>query len=250
MGDAPWGLAVVENLGVVTEPKRPLSVALDSPYLVCFDEAPGIVYDVKPANAPRIGWFRFQAPPGLSVLDLPTEASARVWVDGVEADVRGGQARVAEPPKGVSAVAIRVEMAPGAYAGAVFPEPLGMQLEGGLIRAGLWTDYALPTYSGVCVYTQDVALGANDLEGEVWLDLGQVLAAAEVVVNGEPAGVRLARPFKFELTGLLEEGANTIEVRVANTIAPHYLTIPSHNLGPTDSGLLGPVRLYQSGAGK
>ena len=246
MGDAPWGNQVVRNAGVVTEPKRPLSVALDSPYLACFDEVPDIVYDVKPADAPRIGWYRFQAPPGLCALDLRTTAKARVWVDGAEAEVRGGKAHVAEPPKGVSTVAVRVEMPAGAYAGAVFPEPLGMELEGGAIRPGLWTDYAMPTYSGICVYTQDVALGADELDGAVWLDLGQVLVAAEVFVNGESAGVRLARPFKFALTELLQEGNNTIEVRVANTIAPHYLTIPAHNLGPTDSGLLGPVRLYRT----
>jgi len=70
-----------------------------------------------------------------------------------------------------------------------------------------------------------------------------VLVAAELLVNGESAGVRVARPFKFELTDLLRKGANMIEVRVANTIAPHYTTIPSTHLGPTESGLMGPVRI-------
>ncbi len=58
--------------------------------------------------------------------------------------------------------------------------------------------------------------------------------------------MRLARPFRFDLTGLLHAGQNRLEVRVANTIAPHYtVTNESHNLGPTDSGLLGPVVLSQ-----
>ena len=77
------------------------------------------------------------------------------------------------------------------------------------------------------------------------LDLGQVLVAAEVLVNGESAGVRIARPFTFDLTGRLKPGENTLEVRVANTIAPHYDTIPSDAQGPVDSGLIGPVALYQ-----
>ena len=38
---------VVKNVGVVTEPKRPLSIELGSPYLTCFDEVPDIVYEVQ-----------------------------------------------------------------------------------------------------------------------------------------------------------------------------------------------------------
>jgi hypothetical protein len=134
-------------------------------------------------------------------------------------------------------------MQPGAYAGAAFPEPIGLKLGGGTIGLGLWTDYALPTYSGIGVYTQTVELDQPEPGTKTWLDLGQVLVAAEVLVNGDDAGVRVARPFKFDISNLIREGENTIEVRVANTIAPHYTTIPAMNLGPTESGLLGPVRL-------
>jgi len=243
MGDAPWGLEVVRNVGIVTEPQRPLSVELDSPYLACFDEVPDLVYDVAPKGARSVGWFRFKAPPGLAALSLPTDAPCRVWVNGVEATVRDGQAVVAAPPKDVSTVAIRVEMQPGAYAGAVFSEPMAVTLRGGTIRPGAWTEYALPTYSGICAYTQRVSFTPAERSGRIWLDLGDVRVAAEVLVNGESAGVRVARPFKFELTDLAKKSVNTLEVRVANTIAPHYTTIPSTHLGPTESGLMGPVRI-------
>jgi len=86
----------------------------------------------------------------------------------------------------------------------------------------------------------------DEPDGKTWFDLGQVLVAAEVLVNGVNAGVRVARPFKFDISELIHDGANTIEVRVANTIAPHYTTIPAQNLGPTDSGLIGPVRLLHA----
>lgn len=249
MGDAPWGLEVVKNIGIVTEPQRPLSVELDSPYLVCFGEVPGLVYDVEPKGASPVGWFRFQAPPGLAALSLPTDAPCRVWVDGVEATVRDRQAVVAKPPKNISTVAIRVEMQPGAYAGAVFTEPLAVTLKGGTIRPGPWTDYAMPTYSGICAYTQRVRFTDAERSGRTWVDLGEVRVVAEVLVNGKSAGVRVARPFKFELTEWVKEGANTLEVRVANTIAPHYTTIPSTHLGPTESGLMGPVRMVTKLAG-
>ncbi len=241
MGDAPWGMDVVNNVGSITEPKRPLSIDLASPYLECFDEVPDLVYDVKRANDPRVGWYRFEAPPGLRALTLPTDAVARVWIDGTEVSVRGTTADVSVPPSGVSQVAIRLEMQPGAYAGAAFATPIGLTLKGGAIGLGLWANYALPTYSGIGVYMQTVNMEKPERDSKTWLDLGQVLVAAEALVNGESAGVRVARPFKFDISKLIREGDNTIEVRVANTIAPHYTTIPAMNLGPTDSGLLGPV---------
>ena len=107
-------------------------------------------------------------------------------------------------------------------------------------------DYALPTYSGIGVYTQTLSLNEADLDGRLTLDLGQVLVAAEVFVNDESVGVRLARPFAFDLTDHVRKGENTISVHVANTIAPHYQTIPAQNLGPVNSGLIGPVRLTRS----
>jgi len=244
MSVEPWGLKPLENLGAVTEPKRRLAINLPSPYLTCFGEVADIVYDVKPDSAGRVGWYRFQAPPGLSRLDLHTEAPARVWVNGVEVSVEQAVAKVAEPPMGVSQVSIRLEMQPGAYGGAAFTEPIALHLKGGQIQTGCWADYAMPTYSGIGVYKQTVSFNADQADKRVVLDLGQVLVAAEVLVNGTQAGVRLARPFTFDLTGLVRPGDNTLEIRIANTIAPHYtVTNWVHNLGPTSSGLVGPVHL-------
>ena len=244
MGVPPWGDEPLKNVGAVTEPHRQLAIDLPSPYLECFDEVGDLAYDVKTPADPRVGWYRCAAPPGLRRLHLRTTAPARVWVDGIEARVAEGIAFVEEPPVGVSQVAIRLRMRPGAYGGAAFELPLGLELEGGEIQTGEWGEFALPTYSGIGVYRQRLDLTAAEAERSAWLDLGQVLVAAEVLVNDRPAGVRLARPFRFDLTGLLRAGGNTIEVRVANTIAPHYtVTNQVANLGPTASGLIGPVRL-------
>jgi hypothetical protein len=246
MGEAPWGLEVVNGLGAVTETKRPLSIDLASPYLACFEEVPDVIYDVKPGSAPRIGWYRFDAPPGLRRLTLPTEGKAQVWVNGNTARVSDGAAVITDAPKGISKVALRIQLQPGAYAGAAFTEPIGLELKGGCVKPGPWSDYALPTYSGIGVYQQTLALSAEDVSMPLTLDLGQVLVAAEVLVNGKSAGIRLARPFTFDLFGLAREGDNSLEVRVANTIAPHYTTIPSLARGPTASGMIGPVTLYRT----
>jgi hypothetical protein len=89
---------------------------------------------------------------------------------------------------------------------------------------------------------------------------------AEVHVNGKLAGVRLARPFRFEVTDLVREGENEIQIRVVNTLANHMSSYPTKfvykgkNLDIPDStrtrssypavladqtisGLLGPVQL-------
>lgn len=242
MGAKPWGRAPLDNLATVTEPRRRRAIDLASPYLECFAEVPDIAYDVKPRASRRIGWFRFEAPPGLRRLRLGTDAKAQVWVDGAPARVEDGRVRIAEPPAGTSTVAIRLEMKRGSYGGAAFSRPIGLELGGGTIGLGPWAKFGLPTYAGIGVYRQEVLLSADEAARRTALDLGHVLVAAEVRVNGAPAGVRLARPFKFDLRGLLREGRNTFEVRVANTLAPHYtVTRNAHNLGPTTSGLVGPV---------
>ena len=248
MGDAPWGMEVVENVGIVTETERPLSIDLESPYLTCFEEVPDIAYDVLPVEHPRAGWFRFVAPPGLQTLALPADINVQAWVNGEAVEVHGGVVTVPRPPEVVSRVALRVEMKPGAYAGAVFPEPIRLQLAGGEIKPGLWADYALPTYSGIGVYAQEFTVDPSDAGNPLILNLGQVLVAAEVFVNGKSVGVRIARPFQFDLSDATVAGENRLEVHVANTIAPHYSTIPSLAQGPTESGLLGPVQLYSVSA--
>ena len=246
MGVDPWGDTAVQNIGSVTEPHRKLAIDLSSPYLTCFDEVPDVVYDVKPESDRRIGWYRFLAPPGLRRLQLGTKATARAWVNDVEAKVENGIVEVSSAPSGTSTVAIRVEMERGAYAGAAFRKPIGIEIGGGTIPLGEWSKFGLPTYSGIGIYQQVLELDAADVHRKTELDLGHVLVAAELLVNGKSVGVRLARPFRFDLTGSLRAGKNTIEVRVANTIAPHYtVTRNAHNLGPTASGLIGPVRLFQ-----
>lgn len=66
------------------------------------------------------------------------------------------------------------------------------------------------------------------------------------LVNGRSAGIRVAAPFRFDLSELLYPGNNAIGVRVANTLAPYYTVLfwprtPGH----TVSGLTSPVVLKQ-----
>lgn len=245
-GDAPWGSDFITNAGSSTTPYRPLSVNLETPLLEVFDEMPEIDYDIKPASDERRAWYRFEAPPGLKEMILP-ENAAQVWVNGREIKSNQGRIELQNPPVNVSTVAIRLKMKRGEYEGAAFEEPIKLKIGGGKIKEGPWKDYALPTYSGIGVYKQDINFTEEEVTQKVILDLGEAYVAAEVFVNGESAGIRVANPFKYNIAPLVKEGNNTIEVRVANTLAPHYL-FPRRtiNLGPVKSGLIGPVSVMLS----
>ena len=62
-------------------------------------------------------------------------------------------------------------------------------------------------------------------------------------VLGHVAGIRVAPPWRVDISGHVRSGDNRIEVLVYNTLANHYLTIPTRYRGELTSGLLGPVSL-------
>lgn len=92
------------------------------------------------------------------------------------------------------------------------------------------------------------------------LDLGQVSDLAEVFVNGESAGKRLASPYRFDVSGKLHPGSNEIEIEVYTSagnlqtpvkifgVAMDTLTaVPYTTVEPM--GILGPVKwIYGGGA--
>jgi len=148
-----------------------------------------------------------------------------------------------------------------------------------------WTDdEATRHFSGEAVYSKSVTLSADQLQGQrVVLDFGQgtaletvpkvpagmramlespVREAAQVFVNGKPAGAVWRPPYSVDVTPLLAAGANRIEVRVANSALNVRAgqTLPDYRLlnvrygerfkpqdtelvKPVPSGILGPVRL-------
>ncbi len=81
-----------------------------------------------------------------------------------------------------------------------------------------WSDTTLANYSGAATYERTFKLDALP-KGRVWLDLGTVGLAAEVWINGKPAGSRAWRPFELDVTSLLQVGENRLKVRVVNSSA-------------------------------
>ncbi len=82
-----------------------------------------------------------------------------------------------------------------------------------------WSEHADPGikyYSGTGVYTATFETSAPKAGQTAILDLGVVADIARVSLNGQPAGILWKPPFRADVTSLLKEGTNTLEIRVAN----------------------------------
>ncbi|MDZ5441541.1 glycosyl hydrolase [Micromonospora sp. 4G57] len=103
---------------------------------------------------------------------------------------------------------------------------------------GSWTALD-PAFSGTGVYRRDVDIpdGFRTDGLRVLLDLGSVRDLAAVSVNGSPPRHVDWQPYTLDVTDLLREGTNTVEVRVTNTQTNAF----EGRANP--SGLLGPVVL-------
>jgi hypothetical protein len=210
---------------------------------------PGVVtFDVRPQISSPAGWYRFTAPPGLHAMTLSVPFQIRAWADGQK--LKGTKTtdgvcfvlpQSADRP---SKVALRIEQDRGDYGGAALPEPIKLDCVTGRMPAGDWSKIGvMASYSGGAWYRRSLNLTAEQAQATVTLDLGKVVSTAEVRVNGQAAGVRVSPPWRFNISRHIKPGDNRIEVLVYNTLANHYLTIPTRYRGDLTSGLLGPVTL-------
>jgi hypothetical protein len=113
-------------------------------------------------------------------------------------------------------------------------------------------DDELRGFSGRSVYTTTFAAPSADSGVRLVLDLGDVRDVAEVAVNGRPAGALLLRPYQIDITGLVQQGENDLEVSVTNSLFNSmvlrdprtFRAGPAENpSGLMSAGLIGPVQL-------
>ena len=246
----------VTAFAVLTDPEHRTINDPYVPLLKWFREPQGLLYDVAP-GAERVGWYRFTAPAGLTGFEVPLYAKrVEVWIDGekvadeaVKCSPRDGQAGKFSVKLNActnpSQVAMRIEAAAGRYGGAAFDAPIAFECGPGEAPLGDWSAQGLRTYSGAVVYSKSITLTDEHLESQVLLDLGRAGIIADISVNERPAGVRIARPYRLDITDLVQTGENQIEVKVVNTLANHMSSYPTRHIlpGQTVSGLLGPAEV-------
>jgi hypothetical protein len=218
-------------------PRTPLS-------MTWFDDPSVIRFDVRAGDRPA-EWFRFTAPPGLHAMTVAAQGTVEAWADGQPMRHRdGGRLEAAAPLPRAAVIALRVTPDIGFSGAAVFPEPVRLECGAGLTPLGDWSQAGvLECYSGGAWYRQTVRLTPEQVQGRTRLELGKVVATAEVHVNGELAGIKVAPPWTVDVSKHVQPGENRVEILVYNTLANHYRTIPTRYQGSPMSGLLGPIRI-------
>jgi hypothetical protein len=133
-----------------------------------------------------------------------------------------------------------------------------------------WSEHSDPAiryYSGSATYKKEINITDEWIsEGiDVLLDLGDLWAVAEVIINGKSAGTVWKLPYKVNITDFINPGINQVEVEVVNTWSNRLVgdaisdsgekygktnitysgTIgtPWKDIPMNQSGLLGPVKL-------
>jgi hypothetical protein len=88
------------------------------------------------------------------------------------------------------------------------------------------------------------------------MDLGKVFGVAELRINGQSAGVKWYGKRIFDVSSLLKEGKNSVEVLVTTTMGNYlkslkdnpvaqYWTNEGRTIQPLQSmGMSGPVTIY------
>lgn len=252
-GRAGRGHVVFERTDAPGDWKQELPLAMswhNNPAVLAYDAYPG-------ASKPAAGWYRFTAPPGLEAMQIiAAHGHIRVWVNGSEwavdrePDQEGSlvsfRAYSTATETEVSLVAVRIAYDNPYYGGAALPEPIRLQCGAGLMELSDWSAIdGLTCYSGGAIYRRDIEWPPGDQpqNNVAMLDLGAVSSTAEIRVNGQHVRTIVQAPWTADIAPWLKPGGNTIEVLVFNTLANHYVTIPTRYRGDLTSGLLGPVRL-------
>jgi hypothetical protein len=198
------------------------------------------------AGEPAAEWFRFLSAPGTTAIRVHAIGRVRAWIDGKPmVHAENGRFVASESSPRTATVALRVTPRVGSTGGAAICEPVAVETGGsGILPPGDWSQFGiLNNYSGGVRYRTNFTLTENESQAQTALDLGRVVATAEVHLNGNRVGVQVAPPWRFDVTGLTKPGKNSLEVLVYSTLANHYQTIPSRYRGNPEAGLIGPVKL-------
>lgn len=123
------------------------------------------------------------------------------------------------------------------------------------------TDQGIRYFSGTANYSKTLDIKQSVLVAgkSLILDLGEVADIAEVMINGQSAGIAWTAPYTLDVTPYLKAGENTISIKVTNLWVNRligdnqegvkqtytFTTIPTYfpDAPLRTSGLLGPVTL-------
>jgi hypothetical protein len=95
------------------------------------------------------------------------------------------------------------------------------------VAVGDWTGQGFPFYSGSGLYTAEVQVPAEYLDGgRLWLEADPGEDVMEVSVNGSEGRVAPWHPYRVDVTDLLRPGANFFTISVTNTLLNILEAVP------------------------
>ena len=102
-----------------------------------------------------------------------------------------------------------------------FPENWGAPSSVELDRLVSWTDHedeGIKYFSGTATYENKFTVSQDDIDSmeTIRIDLGNVYDVAEVLVNGESAGIIWTKPYQLNIQDLVKQGENRLEVKISN----------------------------------
>ena len=128
-----------------------------------------------------------------------------VWNDGTRAEIQSP----AMPEPAELAGPWQVSFPPnlGAPPSATFDK---------LVSLSEHAEPGIRFFSGTATYRTAFAPRAPAAGSKIFLDLGDVQVIAEVKLNGRDLGILWKPPFRVDVTGALQAGANELEIRVTS----------------------------------
>lgn len=96
--------------------------------------------------------------------------------------------------------------------------------------------------SGTLQYETIINIQAKD---QTVLEIENAYETVEVFVNRKSAGVRLSKPYRFDISDFLEDGKNKLAIEVTNTLGTTIRDAISHYLPIEPFGIDGEIILYQ-----
>lgn len=102
-----------------------------------------------------------------------------------------------------------------------------------------------PNFSGTIRYQFEINLDRLVGDKQYALDLGNVFEIAEVYVNEAYCGVKISKPYHFDLTEGLIEGKNKVVVEVTNTLGTQQKDFLSQYRALEPSGIVGTITLLE-----
>jgi len=107
-----------------------------------------------------------------------------------------------------------------------------------LSQLSSWTEWeAMKHFSGTLTYEKRFSCEDLLLWSAIQLDLGTAEEHVRLEVNGQTVGVRMWKPYTFDIKDKLQSGENVLRVVVTNSLANEY------DRKSFQSGLIGPVSL-------